>query len=190
MRKLTYYVACTADRFIARADGSFDCFPTEGEHIAGLIESFPETIPGHLRGVLGVRAANMHFDAVLMGRRTYEVGLAVGVTSPYPHLKQYLFSRTIKESPDAKVELVSGDAVAWVRQLKEADGKGIWLCGGGDLATALFPEIDELILKVNPLVLGAGIPLFAGAVKQTGLELIGHKIYGNGFLLLHYRVER
>jgi hypothetical protein len=45
MRKLTYYVACTADRFIARADGSFDCFPTEGEHIAGLIESFPETIP-------------------------------------------------------------------------------------------------------------------------------------------------
>ena len=86
MRKLTYYVACTADRFIARADGSFDCFPTEGEHIAALIESFPETIPGHLREALGVRAANQRFDAVLMGRRTYEVGSAVGVTNPYPHL--------------------------------------------------------------------------------------------------------
>jgi len=42
MRNLIYYVACTVDRFIARPDGSFACFPTEGEHIAGLIESFPE----------------------------------------------------------------------------------------------------------------------------------------------------
>src|SRR5262245_14021680 len=189
MRKLTYYVACTADRFIARADGSFDCFPTEGEHLAGLIESFPETIPGHLRGALGVHAPNRHFDAVLMGRRTYEVGSAVGVTSPYPHLKQYLFSRTMKASPDATVELVSGDAVAQVRQLKGQDGKGIWLCGGGKLAAALFPEIDDLILKVNPLVLGTGIPLFAGAVKQTTLKLTANKIYNNGFMLLHYRVE-
>jgi dihydrofolate reductase len=162
MRKLIYYVACTVDRFIARPDGSFDCFPAEGEHIAGLIESFPETVPGHLRGALGVRAANRHFDAVLMGRRTYEVGLAAGVTSPYPHLEQYLFSRTMTEAPDPGVELVPGDAVARVRRLKGQEGKGIWLCGGGDLAAALFPEIDELILKVNPLVLGAGIPLFAG----------------------------
>jgi dihydrofolate reductase len=154
-----------------------------------LIESYPETIPGHLRGALGVRAANRHFDAVLMGRRTYEVGSSVGVTSPYPHLKQYLFSRTMKASPAPDVELVSGDAVARVRRLKGEGGKGLWLCGGGELAAALFPEIDELILKVNPLVLGAGIPLFAEAVKQTALELTGNKIYGNGFMLLHYRVK-
>jgi dihydrofolate reductase len=189
MRNLIYYVACTADGFIARPDGSFDCFPVEGEHLAGLIESFPETIPGHLRGVLGIRAANRQFDAVLMGRKTYEVGLAVGVTSPYPHLKQYLFSRTMKTSPDPDVELVSGDAVARVRRLKAQEGRGIWLCGGGDLAAVLFAEINELILKVNPLVLGAGIPLFAGAVSQTALELTANKIYGNGFILLHYRVK-
>jgi dihydrofolate reductase len=124
-----------------------------------------------------------------MGRRTYEVGSAVGVTNPYPHLKQYLFSRTMKASPDANVELVTGDALARVRQLKREDGKGLWLCGGADLAAALFPEIDELILKVNPLVLGAGIPLFAAAVKPTTLELTANKIYGHGFMLLHYRVE-
>lgn len=188
MRELLYYVACTADRFIARRDGSFDCFPMEGEHFADLIESFPETIPGHLRGALGVRAANRRFDAVLMGRRTYEVGLAVGVTNPYPHRKQYLFSRSMHRSPDGSVELVTGDAVALVRRLKEQGGKDVWLCGGAELAAALFPEIDGLILKVNPLVLGAGIPLFAGPVKQTGLELTAHKVYGSGFRLLHYRV--
>jgi dihydrofolate reductase len=190
MRKLIYYVACTVDRFIAREDGSFDFYLTEGQHLADLIESFPETVPAHLRDILNVRAANRWFDVVLMGRRTYEVGLAEGVTSPYPQMKQYLFSRTMRESPDANVELVAGDAVATVKELKQQAGKDIWLCGGGDLATALFPEIDDLILKVNPVLLGSGIPLFSGAIQQTDLELADSKTYSNGFMLLHYRLKR
>lgn len=189
MRELKYYVACTVDRFIARQDGSFDFFLAEGEHVADLFESFPETIPGHLREALGVRAGNKWFDAVLMGRGTYEVGLKIGVTNPYPHLKQYLFSRTMRESPDEHVELVSGDAVAAVKELKKQAGKDIWLCGGGELATTLFPEIDELILKVHPVLLGSGIPLFSGVVQQTYLELADSKSYSNGFMLLRYRLK-
>jgi len=189
MRKLIYYVACTVDGFIAHEDGSFDCFLTGGEHVADLLESFPETIPAHLRDMLGVRAKNRRFDAVLMGRKTYEVGLEVGVTSPYPHLKQYLFSGGMRESPDGEVQLVSGNAAAKVRGLKQEAGKDIWLCGGGELATRLFPEIDELILKVNPVLIGSGIPLFRGVVKPTALEVAASKGYGNGFRLTHYRVK-
>lgn len=189
MRQLIYYVACTADGFIARQDGSFDVFPTEGDHIAGLVESFPETIPGHLREALGVRAANRRFDTVLMGRRTYEVGLAAGVTSPYSHLKQYVFSRGMTRSPDAEVELVSDDALGLVRTLKGQGGKDIWLCGGGALAAALLPEIDGLILKMNPRLLGAGISLFAGAAGRTVLELTGSRIYRSGVVMLQYRVN-
>ena len=55
MRRLVYYVACTIDGFIAREDGSFDWFLTEGEHFADLLELFPETFPAHLRDRLGVR---------------------------------------------------------------------------------------------------------------------------------------
>jgi dihydrofolate reductase len=146
MRALTYLVACTVDRYIAREDGSTDAFLPEGDHIEDLIASFPDTIPAHLREALGARAANKWFDVVLMGRATYEVGLKVGVTNPYPHLKQYLFSRSLRQSPDANVELVSGDAVTLVRGLKQQPGKDIWLCGGGQLASALFAEIDEMIL--------------------------------------------
>ena len=190
MRKLIYYVACTIDGFIASEDGSFDWFLSEGEHFADLLESFPETIPGHLREQLGVRSEARLFDVVLMGRKTYEVGLQLNVTNPYPHLQQYLFSRTMTKSPDSNVELVSGDALTKVQQLKREDGKDIWLCGGGELATKLFPEIDELILKVNPVVIGAGIPLFRRAVKPTPVEVISSKGYKNGFRLTHYRVKK
>jgi dihydrofolate reductase len=143
MRRLIYYVACTVDGFIAREDGSFDCFLTEGEHYDYLFDAFPETFPAHYRAAVGLSAGNRQFDAVLMGRRTYEVGLKLGVTSPYPHLRQYVFSRGMEASPDAGVQLVREDAAAAVRELKREPGKDVWLCGGGELAAELFEEIDE-----------------------------------------------
>ncbi|NER99610.1 MAG: dihydrofolate reductase [Symploca sp. SIO1B1] len=189
MRKLKYYVACTIDQFIARENGSFDFFLTEGEQVADLLESFPETIPAHFRDQLGISAENKHFDVVLMGRRTYEVGLKEGFTNPYPQMKQYLFSRTLQVSPDQNVELVSTSPVALVKELKQQPGKDIWLCGGGNLATTLFSQIDEMILKVHPILLGSGISLFYGAIKQTSLKLINNKIYNNSFMLFHYQLK-
>lgn len=189
MRQLKYYIACTVDRFIAREDGSFDFFLMEGEHMTDLLENFPETIPAHFRDRLGITAANQHFDAVLMGHRTYEVGLNEGFTNPYPQLQQYLFSRTLTESPDGNVQLISTDPVALVRELKQQPGKDIWLCGGGNLATTLFPEIDAILLKVHPILLGTGIALFSGIVRETSLEPIDRKIYNNGVMFLHDRLK-
>lgn len=191
MRELTYYVACSADRFIARDDGSVDYFLADGPHLDDLVEIYPETIPAQVRTALGLPpAVNRWFDAVLMGRKTYEVGARVGITNPYPTMKQYLFSRSLGTSPDPAVELVSGDPLAFVRALKHQPGLGIWLCGGAALAADLLPAIDELVLKVNPVVIGAGIPLFAHAIPTTPLTLVDTKIYPSGFMLLRYRVTR
>jgi dihydrofolate reductase len=190
MRKLKYYIASTVDGFIAREDGSFDCFPMSGEHFADLCEFFPETFPAHAQKALGIHPENKQFDTVLMGRKTYEVGLKAGITNPYSSLKQYVFSHSMKASPDRNVELVSENAVGLVRELKQETGKDIWLCGGSDLAATVFSEIDEMIVKLNPVVIGAGIPLFSGAVSPTNLELCDRKIYSNGFLLLHYRLQK
>jgi len=189
MRELKYYVACTLDKFIAREDGSFDFFLNEGEHVADLLKHFPETIPVHFREMLGITAENQQFDAVLMGRKTYEVGLQEGITNPYPQMQQYLFSRTLQESPDPAVELVTTEPLAYVNELKQQPGKDIWLCGGGKLAATLFPAIDEMILKIHPILLGSGIPLFAGAIQLTLLELTQSRIYDNGFMLMHYRLK-
>ena len=191
MRKLVYYVACTVDRFIAREDGSFDCFPFEGEHFSDLIRNFPDTIPGHAREAMGVRETrNILFDTVLMGRKTYEVGLREGITSPYPHLRQYLFSKSMSASPHDNVTLVSDDPLSVVKGLKEEDGLDIWLCGGAELAGALLPEIDKLILKVNPVLIGSGIPLWSKPVTTRCLALTEMKSYNNGFVIMHYDVLR
>ena len=98
----------------------------------------------------------------------------------------------MKESPDQRVEIVAEDAVRMVRKLKAATGKDIYLCGGADLATELFKEglIDEVILKVNPLLLGSGIPLMADIGRYVDLELIGSKVYVSGVVLLSYSVKK
>lgn len=134
---------------------------------------------------------NRHFDAVLMGRKTYEPGLEIGLTSPYPTLDQYVFSTTMEESPDEEVTLVSEDAAGLIGGLKSESGKDIWLAGGATLAASLLSEglVDELILKVNPVVLGSGIPLFFGDVDRTRLELADGKTYSGGVTLLRYRVK-
>ncbi len=126
-----------------------------------------------------------------MGRKTYEIGLKEGVTSPYSHMEQYLFSHSMPKSPDKNVELVSENAIEFVKDLKRDSGMQIWLCGGGNLATTLFNHqlIDQLILKVNPFLMGSGIPLFSKAIPQTALELTDRKIYNNSVLLLYYKVK-
>ena len=173
MRKLKYYVACSVDGFIAHKDGSWDGFLFEGEPVTDYLESLKK------------------FDVVLMGRKTYEIGLKEGKTDPYPTMKSYVFSRTMKESPDERVQLVSENVGALVRSLKNETGQDIYLCGGANLATTLFAEnlIDEIILKVNPFLMGSGIALFSGVIKQTDLELTDSKIYQNGVVVLHYRLK-
>ena len=173
MRKIKYYVACSVDGFIAIKDGSFNDFLFEGEAVNDYIESL------------------QLFDIVLMGRKTYEVGLKEGKTNPYPMMKSYVFSRSMKSSPDEQVELVSDNAIALIKSLKEEAGKDIYLCGGANLATTLFTEnlIDEIILKINPFVMGSGIPLFGEVIKPTALELTDSKIYESGVVLVNYRVK-
>src|SRR5262245_10677235 len=107
-RKLVYYVACTVDGLIAREDGSSDWALFQGEHFTDLMERFPETFPVHLRRKLGVPENARRFDTVLMGRKTYEVGLNAGITSPYEPLRQFVVSRTMPEIADSAVHLHRG----------------------------------------------------------------------------------
>jgi len=98
----------------------------------------------------------------------------------------------MKESPDEHVELVAEKAADVVRALKDEGGKDIYLCGGASLATAMFEDelIDEVILKVNPLLLGSGVPLLSHIGRHVTLELIDSRVYDSGVVLLSYRVRK
>lgn len=171
MRRLTYFVAATLDGFIAAPGGGDpsgqDFLPVTPDLVEFLVSQFPETLPGPAREAMGITAAGQVFDTALEGRASYEVGLAAGLDDAYPHLRHLVFSSTLGSSPSDDVEVVVEDALGRVRALKAEDGKDIWLVGGGKLAHSLLPEIDRLIIKLNPSVIGSGVPIFDGPFQPT-----------------------
>ncbi|GAA2660062.1 dihydrofolate reductase family protein [Streptomyces aculeolatus] len=193
MRKLVYYIASTVDGFIAGPDGSDPTgpggfWPVPADYLEHLVAHYPETLPVMAREALGVTAEGTHFDTVLEGRKSYEIGLAAGVPDAYPHLRHLVFSTTLGESPAEAVEVVAGDPVARVAELKQEDGKDIWLIGGGALAASLYGEIDRLIIKLGPLTTGTGIPLFGrdAAFDPRVWKLAGHEVMESGAVFLTY----
>jgi dihydrofolate reductase len=81
--------------------------------------------------------------------------------------------------------VVDGDPVDLVRRLKAEDGLGIYLAGGGNLAGQLRAEIDEWVIKLSPLLIGAGMPLMTHDFAPQ--RLTGSKPMPSGVVILRYR---
>ncbi|OKJ26649.1 MULTISPECIES: dihydrofolate reductase family protein [unclassified Streptomyces] len=194
MRKLTYFVACSIDGFIGDPSGDASSMLrfVDEEFLEFLKTRYPETISAEGRRLLGFHdAENQRFDTVVQGRASYQMALDVNITSPYAHLRELVASRSLEQSPDPNVELVSSDVAARVRELKaEESGLGIWLCGGSQLAGELIDEIDELVIKTYPLVYGSGIPMFRSAFAATEFALDSVRIFDNGALVRTYSRKR
>jgi len=174
MRKVTFMIANTLDNYIARKNGAVDWI-LGGEEANSAMTGFWKTI-----------------DAVVIGRKTYEPVLKSGTPFPtFPGVKNYVLSRTLKESSDKNVEIIREDAVEFIRKLKMAEGKDIFVMGGGLLAKPLFETnlIDEVGANIHPILLGSGIPLFHEIGHQIDLELIDCKTFKNGCVSINYRVK-
>lgn len=183
MRKVTFGGANSLDNYFARKDDAVDWLLWSDE-AADLLKTYWKTI-----------------DTVVMGRKTYEVALRMTRSSkkggkkesinPYPNVKTYVFSRTLKESKDKEVEIINEDAADFVRKLKEEKGKDICVMGGGLLAKSLFEAdlIDEVGFNIHPVLLGQGIPLFHEMSRQINLELLECRPFKNGCVYVLYRVK-
>ena len=175
MRKVTFGGANSLDNYFARKDDAVDWLLWCDE-AAQFMSDYWKTI-----------------DTILMGRKTYEVAMknSKGKSNPYPGIKSYVFSRTLPKGKGQGAEVVSEDAVQFVKKLKAEHGKDICVMGGGDFAKTLFEAdlIDEIGFNIHPVLLGSGIPLFHEMKRQINLELIECKPFKNGCVLVTYRVK-
>ncbi len=175
MRKIVYYVATSIDGFISGPN----------EDISGFMQTGP--------GVDQYRKDLLDFDTVIMGRKTYEFGYQYGLTPgqpAYPHMRHYIFSSNLRfEQAHEQVEVCPID-VEIIKNLKAASGTAIYLCGGGQFATWLLEQglIDEIKIKLNPLILGGGTSLFGPVKRFYQLKLMSQETFAEGLLFLTYRV--
>lgn len=173
MRKIIYYVAVSLDGYISGRNGEIDSFIHQGEVVDKYLEDLK------------------YFNVVLMGRKTYEAGYAYGLKpgqAPYSHMKHYIFSDTLtfKESAENVHVLECNEKV--ITDIKEDAPTDIYLCGGGTFAGWLAERklIDEIKLKVNPIILGDGIKLlekFSGNINLIETESIS---YSEGMRIVSY----
>ncbi|NIA68700.1 dihydrofolate reductase [Pelagibius litoralis] len=173
MRNICYDVAVSVNGFIAGPEDDISVYPHEGDHVDAYFKRL-ET-----------------YDAVIMGRRTYEFGYRFGLEPgqrAYPHMQHYIFSRSLEIPAGAAVEVVRDDWVDTVRRLKTTAGGDIYLCGGGSFAGLLLSQglVDRLRLKVAPVILHAGIALFDEISDAANLTLTDVVRHDSGVTYLSY----
>ena len=173
MRKVVFGGANSLDNYFARKDDAVDWLMWSDE-VGKIMADYFKT-----------------FDTIVMGRRTYEVAIAMGQDGSTPGMKTYVFSRTLKPRSTKRLEITSEDVAEVVGRLKQQEGKDICIMGGGLLAKSLFEAdlIDEIGFNIHPVLLGSGVPLFYEMNRQIDLELIDCKTLKTGCVMVTYRVK-
>ena len=135
----------------------------------------------------GYAAFYASIDAVLLGRRTYEQCLTFREW-PYPGKPCWVFSHGRMEITEPRVTWTDQNPHQMVRELQSRKLQRAWLVGGGELAVSFRRErlISEYIVSVVPVILGAGIPLFAAGRPQEALKLVETNAYPSGIVQLRY----
>jgi dihydrofolate reductase len=141
-------------------------------------------------------------DTILLGANTYKLFIEFWPTATTDQeiiadklnsIPKIVFSRTLKKAPWGKypdAEL-SNDAIKTVKDLKKKSGKDMVLWGSISVAQQLMKEnlIDEYHLRIVPIVLGEGRPLFA-STGPLDFELYHSRHYDSGLMLLQYKLAR
>jgi dihydrofolate reductase len=171
MRRIILFIACSLDGYIARLDGGIDWLFSDADY-------------GYSEFFAGI-------DTVVMGRKTYDLSLSFG-EYPYPGRAAYVFSRERAGGRDAHAQFVGEPVGAFMRRLRQQPGRDIWLVGGGQLVREFLNEglIDDFIVSVHPIVLGAGLPLFPAPSRDTPLRHIKTIPFASGLVQLHYQAVR
>ncbi len=147
------------------------------------------------KGVEKYRADLLNFETVIMGRRTYEFGFQYGLQPgqpAYPHMEHFIFSDTLKIENLADSVHIEKRSLDRVKDIKANSKTDIYLCGGGEFAGWLLNHglIDQLKLKLNPIILEDGIKLFGNSSNNTKWNLIKNESFEDGLKILTYNKQK
>jgi dihydrofolate reductase len=174
-RKIIVYIATSADGYIARPDGDFSWLNNRKS----------------VKGDYGIAKFYRRVDTAIMGRKTYDLAVKMGQPG-YPGLQNYVFSRTAGRASAPHIQFTSDDPGLFAQKLRKEKGKHVWLVGGAEVIASFLDAggIDEFIIHVIPLFIGAGIPLIAPRHRSVELKLLRARRYSDGVVRLHYRVAK
>lgn len=179
-----YYTACSLDGFIATPDDSLDwLFPLGDINDT----SYPQFIT--------------EVGALAMGASTYEWMLRHVIradsespgTWPYTQPTWVFSHRALPGIAGADIRHVRGDVrLVHAEMCEAANGKNVWIVGGGELVGQFYDAglLDELIVQVSSVTLGAGKPLLPRKITSPPLRLTTVARFGDGFAELRYEVPK
>lgn len=172
-RKIIIYVAMSLDGYIAGENDNLDFLSAveqPGEDYG--YSEFLKTV-----------------DTVIMGRKTYDKVMSLGIPFPHKEKKCYVLSKT-RTGNDDNVEYYSGDIARLIEQLRQSDSEvsNIFVDGGAEIDCELMrlDLIDRWIISIIPCFLGSGVRLFKAGIPEQKLGLINSITYSSGLVQLWY----
>jgi len=181
--KTQYYTATSIDGYLADEDHSLDWLFQFGA-VEGMERMYPQFIDQVGAAAMGSSTYEWVIDREDMlensGRWPYEVPTWVFSSRELPMVK------------GADIRFVEGDvAPVHADMVDVANGKNIWLVGGGDLVGQFHDRglLDEIIVSVAPVMLGRGASLLPRKIISPPLKLTGVQKYGDVFAVLTYEVQ-
>jgi dihydrofolate reductase len=174
--RVTLHVVSSLDGFIARKDNSVSWLDVNRKVYEAGVSISEEEAATFVKTI----------DCYVLGSRTYEHALELG----WPYGDTPTVVVTGREWPQAKesVEFYSGNLETLVDVTLAPRFRNIWLVGGAMLCQR-FLEIglvDEIRLTIAPVLLGDGLRLFDGFLREETWDLKNLVAYKNGFVELSY----
>ena len=137
-------------------------------------------------------------EALLLGRRSYEFLAARwpsrggDLADRLNSLPKYVVSSTLQEPKWSNSTVLKGEVMNEVSKLKQELDGDIVVYASTQLVHTLMEHdlVDELRLRVYPVVLGAGARLFGETSDKKPMRLLDMQTAGDGVALLTYEPVR
>ena len=137
-------------------------------------------------------------EALLLGRKTWEIWETYwphhDAGDPVSHginvLPKYVPSTTLKDPTWQNTHVLTGDVEAAIRELKAGRGRELQVHGSGELVRWLLEHdlLDELNLRIYPVVVGDGLRLFPERGQTHAMTLVESQSVPSGVMLQTYRL--